>query len=122
MNGMVSIAAQPHLPPELIHEIILNTVSMYLDELMAGPLAITHVGGYPLEKHNPDIRKLRRKLNRRDDLALKSPNPVLSLLVASLMFRQTVLKILSEILEVALDQEGMMRCVFDITHASQADW
>ena len=65
----------PHLPPELIREIILNTVSMYLDELIAGPLAITHGGGYPLEVHNPDIRKLRRKLKRRDDSALKLEVP-----------------------------------------------
>ena len=108
------------LPVELIHEIVLVAIWEYIDELIAGSLAINHPGRHPLDDEYLNKATLRKELDEAEanDPALTASNPVLSLLVASSVTRDTALKVVSDILEIPLVNGRIKRCVLNCICAS----
>lgn len=95
----------PPPPLELLYAICAPVVAEYIDELLAGQLKYDA----PPASGQPSGETGTGEAAEYADPALRTCNPVLPLLQASVRVRHATLMVLSDALGIALDKSGVGR-------------
>lgn len=104
---------QPHLPGELLYIVVSYVVAKYLDDLIAGPLALPSMAFATIQSEMTRIQGATRAglnvevsepFDFHSDETLERSNPVIPLLRTGVQLRATTLRVLSELLSVKLSR------------------
>lgn len=137
VSKLTMASDSPQLPVELLYAIVSLVVVKYLDDLIAGPLALPPVD---ISENDAVVRALlaldsqitlsatldtaiqaigeEEKICLSADAELEKNNPLIPLLRASTQVRATTLQVISDVLGIGLVKDGIPRYVYIIIHRS----
>ena len=123
----IHLVAPPKLPAELLYIMVSHVVINYLDDVIAGPLAMP---SSPLETIERDMARFKAAPTPNGELAaagdnleaegvvtfdlysdktLEENNPIITLLQSGVQLRAMALRVLSNLLGIKLSKEGLGR-------------
>lgn len=119
--------APPKLPAELLYIVVSHVVINYLDDVIAGPLALPSPSLQIIERDmarfkaapgpngevaaaggDPDAEGVDT-FELDSDESLEKDNPIIALLQTGVQLRATALEVLSKLLGIRLSKEGLGR-------------